>query len=159
MKKTKLILATLSFIFFAQTAIKAQSTQRITLQVNTSSISARTVNSAASFGQDTEEVSNEDFTVNVSIGDEVIWDGISTSSNKDEVLIISINHEGGARLFAKNVLRGEGGVVSDVVASSDGDKRIQAGDTEKYTIRFRVVRNGETLPGVFQIDPKLVVKQ
>lgn len=149
----QIILGACLFLTCVSTSAQENATIKITLNVNTADITRSTVNESADFGQAKDRISNEDFTVNVKIGNMVIWNGISTSSEDDIVEIVSINHEGGARLFDRNVLNGEDGIVAAVVSKG------KVGDNEKYTIKFRVYRNGQRLPGIFQIDPKLVVKQ
>lgn len=129
----------------------AQTTHRITLNVDTGEITKQTVNQHANFGQ-ADGVSNEDFTIEVNIGDYVEWVGVSSTSEDDEVEIVSINHQGGARVFAKNVLNGSNGIVVGKVTAG------RAGDSEKYTVKFRVTVNGQRMPGVFIIDPKIVIK-
>lgn len=130
----------------------AQQEITITLNVNTADITKRTADANSNFGQ-RSNISNKDYTTLVKIGDKVTWKGVSTSSSDDRVEIVSINHQGGARLFDKNVLKGSNGAVRAVV--SKGKK----GDSEKYNVKFHVYRNGQRLSGTFQIDPKLVVRQ
>ena len=154
MKYSILISAITYFFILSTHTSKAQETKTITLNVNTSEITRSTVNENANFGQ-SPRISNEDFTIEVSLDDVVVWKGLSTSSEDDRVEILSINHEGGVSLFnySRNILKGENGVVSAVVTKG------KAGDSDKYTIKFRVYRNGERLPGTFQIDPKIVIKR
>ena len=140
------------FVLFLTLSVSGQQTHTITLNVDTSKVTRTNTNSTCNFGQD-PSISNADYTIEVSIGDTVEWEGISTSSENDEIDIISINHEGGARLFNRNVLNGNGGIVSGIVSVG------RAGDSEKYTIKFRVYRNGRRLPGIFKIDPKLKVRE
>lgn len=129
----------------------AQTTHTITLNVDTGMITKQTVSSYANFGQ-SSGVSNEDFTTNVSLGDYVEWVGVSSRSESDEVEIVSINHEGGARVFAKNVINGSNGVVIARVSAG------KVGDYEKYTIKFHVYVNGVQKSGVFIIDPKIIIR-
>ncbi|MDP5093897.1 MAG: inclusion body family protein [Polaribacter sp.] len=140
------------FILLFAFSINAQTKHTITLNVDTSNITNGNISQTCDFGQD-EEISNENFTIQVSIGDIVEWVGVSTSSSEDTVEIISINHEGGARVFDRNILRDNNGVVTGVVSSG------RPGDYQKYNVKFRVYRNGSRLSGVFKIDPKIIIKQ
>ncbi len=130
----------------------SQRTITITLRVNTANITASTTDQNANFGQ-ARGVSNKNFTVYAKKGDVIRWVGVSTSSSKDRVEIVSINHEGGARVFGKNILNGSNGTVSGVITSSVN------GETEKYKVAFRVKNNGTARGGVYLIDPKIVIKQ
>lgn len=139
-------------LFLGNNALQAQEPVVITLNVNTAEITRSTINKNSNFGQD-PEISNEDFTVEVSLGETIVWQGVSTSSEDDVVQIISIQHESGTRLFNKNRINGSEGVARDKVVQGRG------GNVEKYSIIFRIIRNGSVVPGTFKIDPKLVVKQ
>lgn len=152
MKNSPFRILIICLLCFTAHLSQAQVRRTITLKVNTTEITRKSVNENCSFGQPSR-ISNEDYTIEVKLGDTVVWNGISTSSEDDRVEIVSINHEGGARLFNRNVLRGSRGVVSAEVATG------KSGDSEKYTIKFIVYRNGEKIPGTFKIDPKLTVKQ
>lgn len=138
-------------LLFVFNLIQAQETHTITLYVDTSDITKSNANSVSNFGQD-PSISNEDYTVDVNLGDQVIWQGVSSSSDNDVVEIVSINYEGGARVFDKNTIKGSDGTVSAVVSAG------KKGDEEKYTINFRVIRNGKRLSGTFKIDPKIRVR-
>ncbi|MGK0414054.1 MAG: hypothetical protein ACJA1B_002273 [Polaribacter sp.] len=129
----------------------AQTTHTITLNVNTGKITKRTVNQYSNFGQ-SSNVSNENYTTAVKLGDYVEWLGVSSTSEEDTVEIVSINHEGGARVFEKNVLKGSNGIVIAKVTAG------RVGDYEKYTIKFNVYVNGVKKPGILSIDPKITIK-
>lgn len=151
--KTKSIFKNGIFILFLFLFLNgySQITHRITLNVDTSQITKQTTNQYSNFGQP-QNISNKDYTIEVNVGDYVEWVGVSTTSEDDYVDIESINHEGGARVFGKNVLNGSDGVV--IAKVTEG----RAGDSEKYTIKFRVYVDGEAKPGIFMIDPKIVIK-
>jgi hypothetical protein len=129
-----------------------QNVHTITLQVDTDQIVKSNINAVCNFGQ-AQSISNEDFTLIVAQGDTVKWEGVSSSaSDMDEVEITGINHEGGARIFGKNKLNGDGGMVAGVVTHG------REGDEEKYKVSFKVYNNGVKRNGTFHIDPKLRVK-
>ncbi|MUP44661.1 hypothetical protein E0K83_02750 [Gramella sp. BOM4] len=153
--KTKFQLSILLVvILIASTTLNAQQTHVITLNVDTSEINNDNVNQVSNFGQPAD-VSNKEYTINVSLGDTVVWRGNSTFSEDDLVLVEAINHEGGARVFRQNTLRDDPdnpGVVVGVV--SEG----REGDEEKYKISFRVMNNGERRGGTYHIDPKIRIR-
>jgi len=127
----------------------------VTLYVNTSEINNQDVNASCDFGQDSG-ISNEEFTIEVNVGDTVTWQGVSSNApSTDVVNIVSINHEGGKNIFDQNVLRSNGQSperVSGVVKARTDD-----GKKYKYKISFTVMNNGEKRNGTFHIDPKIFV--
>ena len=151
-----ILITIILFSFSRQTF--AQDEYIITLYVNTGEITKPDINQYCNFGQE-DGVSNEEFLVEASIGDTIIWRGKSTSSEDDVVNITSINHRGGNNVFDKNVLRGDGNDPEEVMGvvehlSKKGNKK-----DYKYTIKFTVMNNGVKRNGTFQIDPKLRVVQ
>jgi hypothetical protein len=154
MKKIKqVLLFTSACMFFGLHTFIAQTTHVIELKVNTAKIRKSTVNKFSNFGQ-SSSISNENYTLDVALGDNIKWKGISTSSSLDEVIIHSINYEGGTKFFDKSRLKSRGG--SNVVARISKGKK---GQYEKYTVKFRVIRNGVKVPGIFKIDPKIRIRQ
>ena len=139
---------------FSSGQVLAQTEHVITLYVNTSDIQNPNLNDYCNFGQD-EGISNEDYTIEVSVGDTIVWVGQSNSNDNDQVLIESINHQGdqgGRDIFGQNVLRGENGEVRGTIQfSTEGQADY------KYMLSFRVLNNGEPRGGVFNIDPKIRV--
>ena len=129
-------------------------THYITLNVNTAVVNTQNASEVSNFGQG-EDISNEDFTISVRIGDTVIWRGFSNTSQNDVVNIVSINYEGGANIFDQNILRGNGDdpelVVGTVVSGN-------VGDTLKYKISFTVLNDGTRRQGTYHIDPKIRIK-
>ena len=152
--KTKSIFKKGIFILFLFLFLQgySQITHTITLNVDTGQITRATTNRYSNFGQPAS-ISNENFTIEVSVGDYVEWVGVSSTSEEDSVEILSINHEGGATLFGKNVINGANGIVIGKVTEGRG------GDYEKYTIKFKVFVNGEAKAGIFIIDPKITIKR
>lgn len=101
-------------------------------------------------------ISNEEFTIDVNLGDTVTWEGVSSNApSTDVVNIVSINHEGGKNVFDKNVLKGNGEtpekVTGTAITKTDG------GEKYKYKISFTVLNNGTKRNGMFHIDPKIAV--
>lgn len=140
------------------TIIKAQApeTHIVTLHVNTTDIKKPNVNDFANFGQ-SEDVSNENFTINVRKGDIIIWKGVSSSAPEtDLVSIKSINHEGGVNVFGQNVINGDGEMPAIVTATVILGN---PGDEDKYKLSFKVFVNGVQKNGTFHIDPKIIVNQ
>lgn len=127
----------------------------VTLYVDTARIDKQDVNASCNFGQD-PSIANEEFTIDVNVGDTVTWQGVSSNApSTDVVNIVSINHEGGKNVFDKNILTGNGQSperVTDTVRSkTDGDEKY------KYKISFTVTNNGSKRNGMFHIDPKIAV--
>jgi hypothetical protein len=137
----------------------------ITLYVKTAEINNTNINETANFGQ-VDSVSNKEYTTHVRKGDIVIWKGVSVSDPLDIVNISKINHQGGPRLFNKNLLQGNGpddtganevvvGVVTKGPEMKDGIKH----DNEQYVLHFKVKRNGEQQVQSYKIDPYIKVSQ
>ncbi|MBL7872306.1 MAG: hypothetical protein JNM78_11880 [Cyclobacteriaceae bacterium] len=150
--KAKSILLMVSALVAFNFLSYGQVTHTIILHVDTGVIQNSNVDQVCNFGQDAS-ISNRNYSIVVEVGDIVKWIGVSSSSpNTDQVEITSINHEGGARVFGKNVLNGTKGVVVGTV--TDGKK----GNEEKYKISFKVKNNGTNRNGTFSIDPKIIIK-
>jgi 7-keto-8-aminopelargonate synthetase-like enzyme len=133
--------------------VVAQTERVITLQVNTVEINSQNVNEQSTFGQ-AAEISNEEFTVEASVGDTIVWEGVS-SVNGDLVLIEAINHEGargGRDIFGQNRLPGENGIVRGTILNTTDE-----GADYKYKITFRIVSDNTNRQGVYHIDPKIRV--
>ncbi len=150
MKIFKPLLLSFIFTLFFSSLGYAQD-HIITLSVNTGEIVKPDVNDYCTFGQ-TDETSNEDFTIMVNNGDTIQWIGVSETSEDDFVEISSINYHGGKNILGPNVINGIDGVVNATVTNA------QQGDEEKYIVKFKVYNNGEKRNGSFQIDPKLKVR-
>ena len=128
----------------------AQETHTITLNVNTSTVDQYNTDETCNFGQESG-VSNKDFIIEVSVGDTIIWEGVSTSSDEVLVNITAINHEGGINIFNKIKLRGDGQypeiVIGTVIQGAPGDE-------DKYKISFKMSNRN----GTFHIDPVIRIK-
>ncbi|SDG64791.1 hypothetical protein [Psychroflexus sediminis] len=136
---------------FLTTTIFAQTTHTITLTCDTTNITRDNVNQVCSFGQQAN-VSNVDFTTYVNVGDVVVWEG-QASNAESSVELHSINYQGGQNVFDQNVINDVDGIVTGTVAQG------QPGDVEKYSLKFRVYRNGSQLPGIFEIDPRIRIQE
>ncbi len=127
----------------------------VTLYVNTAEIDKQDVNASCDFGQDSS-ISNEEFTIDVNVGDTVTWQGVSSNApSTDVVNIVSINHEGGKNVFDKNILKSNG--QSPERVSATVKSRTDDGREYKYKISFTVTNNGSKRNGMFHIDPKIFV--
>lgn len=146
-KKKYLILV---FGMFLTTIISAQTTHTIILKCDTPNITKNNVNDVCSFGQQSD-VSNVDFTTDVNLDDIVVWRGDASNPNSS-IELHSINYQGGKNVFNQNVLKDVNGIVTGKVVAG------LPGDVEKYTLKFRVYRNGRRLPGIFDIDPRIRIK-
>ena len=122
----------------------------INLEVDTENINADNVNEMATFGQPSE-TSNEDYTLDVKMGDIIIWKGSSTPSSGGLVRIELFKHEYGVELLGEGKIKeqnGTGVIVGRVQQGSPGD-------IEKYSIRFEVRKRGSQTWETYEIDPKL----
>jgi hypothetical protein len=130
-------------------------THVITLNVDTGKIDNRNVDNVSDFGQP-ENVPNQEFTIDVNVGDIVLWKGVSSNApDTDLVMIEAINHEGGVNVFDRNVLKDtpqNPGVVVGTI------KKGKSGDVEKYKISFKIFNAGVQRNGTFHIDPKIIVR-
>jgi hypothetical protein len=148
-------------LFFISSLSFAQQTHYVTLHVNTNVITSQNELEVCSFTSesaegDISEGDIENFTISVSAGDSIIWNGVSSyDSDNDIVNITSINYHGGDNVFDTNVLQGNGETPETVVGIVQPGTN---GLTEKYTIKFKVMNNGTSRGGTFQIDPKIRVK-
>lgn len=144
----------LTSIFLSNTAI-AQKIHTITLSVNTAEVESSNTSATCTFSQ-AEGITNEDFTLDVKVGDIIVWKGVSTNAPETDIVnITAINHEGGVNVFDKNTLRGnnqEPEVVTGVVVQG------APGDVEKYKISFKVFNNGSKRGGTYHIDPKIQIR-
>lgn len=125
----------------------------VTLYVNTAEIKKPNESAYCNFGQ-TGNVSNEEYTIAVNIGQTITWRGVSSNApDTDVVQITAINYMGGKNVFGSNVLnaaKGEGTVSGQVLYPTNGDNY-------KYKISFTVTTNGNKKGGTFSIDPKIEV--
>ena len=151
---SKILIVGLLLCFAFNTNLAAQETHVVTLFVNTTDIVKPNINDFANFGQ-AAGISNENFTINVRLGDIVIWKGVSTSAPETDIVnITAINHEGGVNVFGQNVLRGNSETPELVVGTVINGR---PGDEEKYKLSFKVFVNGSRKNGTFHIDPKIIV--
>lgn len=122
----------------------------ITLYVHTQTIDDKNVDASSNFDQP-KDISNENYTVDVNVGDTVVWDGTSLDSELDEVVITQIIYTGDYNIFGKQNMKGEGN--GEVTATVENTTK---GEMEIYTICFDVYNSGK-IRGSYSIDPKLQV--
>ena len=148
-------------LFFISSLSFAQQTHYVILHVNTNVINSQNELEVCSFTSESAEGNIaegdiENFTISVSAGDSIIWNGVSSSDpDNDIVNISSINYHGGDNVFDTNVLQGNGETPESVEGTV---QRGTNGLTEKYAIKFTVLDNGERRGGTYNIDPKIAVK-
>ncbi len=146
-------------VFSCSNLLFSQETHWITLNVETGSVVKQNVNDYCNFGQE-GDTPNEEYTIEVNLGDTIIWQGISSDAPETDIVnITSINHHGGTNIFGTNILRGNGEspeqVQGNVLKSTvGGNKKVY-----KYVIKFTVYNDGKKRNGTFQIDPKIKVNQ
>jgi autotransporter translocation and assembly factor TamB len=127
----------------------------VTLYVNTAQIDNRNVNASCNFGQ-AQGISNEEFTIDVNVGDNITWQGVSANApSTDIVNIVSINHEGGKNVFGENILKGNDQNPQKVTGTAL--YKTDEGKKYKYKISFTVMNGTKKRNGMFHIDPKIEV--
>lgn len=153
MKKIKLsfFLITITLLLIANNAI-AQETIYVTLNVNTTEVKTDGTHNYCHFDGQSESMDTRDFTINANVGDTIIWEAVSSSSDSDEVKITAIDYEGGTNVFSSNKMRGENGVVTGKITKNTVGK-----EAYKYTVSFKIMTNGQLRPGTFLVDPKIKV--
>jgi len=157
MKNTKksLLLVVLFSLSFSTISF-CQEDVVITLYVNTAEITNQNEYQVSYFDGQEEGSDTRDYTVFVSPGDRIIWQGVSINNPETDVVNIkSINYQGGKNVFNRNVLNGDGDPKQVIGIVQEGTE----GFEEKYKIAFTVYNNGRRRQGTFLIDPKIKVKQ
>lgn len=146
-----LLLAAIVIFAFSNTTI-AQETIYITLNVDTAEVKTDGAHNYCYFEGQSESMDTRDYTVNANIGDIIVWNAVSSTSERDEVKITAINYEGGTNVFNANKMNGQNGVVRGTISKSTAGKQ-----DYKYNVSFKVVKNGSLQPGTFVVDPKIKV--
>ncbi|WP_224491181.1 hypothetical protein [Robertkochia flava] len=145
--------------FFMSAFVHAQETHVVTLYVDTEQISTNIpdpeLGSVCNFGQE-EGVSNEAYSITVNLEDIVQWKGVAMNGS-DIVNIEQILYVRGPNPFPDNRRElpgtGEGAkTVTVQVTQSTGEASC------KYLLKFTVIRNGEPLNRMFNIDPDIRVR-
>ena len=158
MKSTKkaLILIALILLFLSNISF-AQEEHVITLYVNTAEITNQNEYQVSYFDGQEEGTDTRNYTIYVSPGDRIIWQGVSLNAPETDVVNIkSINYEGGKNVFGRNVLNADSESPEQVIGVVQGGTE---GFEEKYKIAFTVYNNGVKRQGTFLIDPKIKVRQ
>ena len=153
MKKITQSLLLIAFILlsFSNTSF-AQETIYVTLNVDTDEVKTEGTHTYCSFEGQSKSMDTREYTVNANVGDVIVWNAVSSSSERDEVKITAINYEGGTKVFSSDRMSGQDGVVSGTINKSTAGKA-----DYKYTVSFKIMSNGNLRPGTFHIDPKIKV--
>ena len=134
----------------------AQTTHTIVLQVNTAALNGPDASAQSVFVGQPENSDSKDYTIYVDPGDTIVWQAQSSSNpGVHGVLVRTINHQGGDNVFGQNVLRDteeNPGIVQGVVI--EGTR----GFEQKYMLMFQVSGDGRPGNRVYQIDPKIRVR-
>jgi hypothetical protein len=163
MKTSNLVFRVLLIaLFFNSLTAFAQDTYYVTIHVETDNISNHNKLEVCYFtsespnGQITTSTGNiENFNIEVNPGDIIIWRGLSSNNpDTDSIDVRSINHHGGANVFDRNILNGNGQTPEVVIGIIEPNTN---GQVEKYAIRITVYNNGSKR-GTYRIDPKITVK-
>jgi hypothetical protein len=130
-----------------------QATHKITLHVDTGTLNNNQTAAASSYftvGPETEVLDNssaENFTILVDVGDNIVWNGTSTSGSV-AVKIKKIKYKKGARIFSSDEIDGEANVEAGVIRGSTANGYV-------YTLQFQVGESNR----VYTIDPIIKTKQ
>jgi hypothetical protein len=146
-------LLTLIFVVLLCSGIYGQVSHYVTLNVNTDELRNNQNAAAVSYftvDEATEVINNDspvNFTILVDVGDNVVWNGVSTSSSNEAVEIKKIKYKRGPRIFSNDDMDGEVS-VSAIIIRGTGDEGYV------YTIQFRVGDSNR----VYTIDPIIKTK-
>lgn len=126
----------------------------IILFVDTANITKDNVEECCSFYQDNMGSPTNEYSTSVDAGENITWLGLSTANANDVVNITKIEYEGGADLFGRAKLNGDGGYPENVIGTIINTPKGE----ETYTITFTVHQgnNGGKRNGKFRLDPKLI---
>lgn len=144
-------LLTFTLLLFCNTLI-AQETIYVTLNVDTAQVKTQDTQNYCSFKGQSDSVKTLDFTIDAKVGDTIIWNGVSSTSDNELVKIIAVNLDGGTNVFSDDKMRGENGVVTGKIRKNTSGK-----EAYKYTVSFKVLNGGKLKPGTFQISSKIKV--
>lgn len=147
--------------FFFTMGLYAQQTNTVTLYVDTEAIQTNIpdpeLGGVCDFGQG-PSISNEEYSISVSLNDVVQWVGVAKNGT-DIVNIEQIRYVRGPNPFpnSRRELSGTGDAgggktVSVQVTQSTGNEGC------KYLLKFTVIRQGQPLNRMFNIDPDLRVR-
>ncbi len=143
-----LVSATLCF-----TGVYGQNTHYVTLNVDTDALKNNQNAGAVSYftTDDATEVLNNDspetFTILVDVGDNIVWDGVSTAPSNEAIRIKKIKYKRGPRIFSNDDIDGEVSVAAGIIRGTGPDGYV-------YTIQFQVGDKNR----VFTIDPVIKTK-
>ncbi|CAL65010.1 hypothetical protein [Christiangramia forsetii] len=148
------IKATIVLLFIGALLFSAdshsQNQKMIKLEVDTENINENNVDSTATFGQP-PETKNKDFTLDVKMGDIIIWQGNSTPGSGGLVRIKLFKHDNGIKLLGTGRISEQNGTGVIVGRVQNGEP----GNEEKYTLNFEVRKRGSRTWTSYSIDPKL----
>ena len=153
-KQIKRFFSPLSMVLlFSGMMASGQATHMITLNVDTGALNQSQNAAATSYftvGPDTEVLDNstpENFTILVDVGDNIVWEGASTSG-PEAVKIKKIKYKRGARIFSSDEIDGEANVEAIIIRGSTDNGYV-------YTIQFQIGESNR----VYTIDPVIKTKQ
>ena len=153
-KQQKQFLSHLVLVFIFSCGMAAgQATHKITLHVDTGALYNNQNAAATSYftaGPETEVLDNsaaENFTILVDVGDNIVWNGVSTSGSV-AVKIKKIKYKRGARIFSSDEVDGEANVEAIIIRGSTANGYV-------YTLQFQVGESNR----VYSIDPIIKTKQ
>ncbi len=141
-----------------QDAAVVSQIKTVILVVNTSELPATgpvDLNLYCSFSGQTAGSNLIEFLTEVNKGDQIVWLGIpgDSSNQNDEVLITKVKHENQKQVLTKTQIIGKHGNVLGKVRNED----VQSGDIDKYSLHFKIKKEGGNPGRTYIIDPKLKV--
>jgi hypothetical protein len=162
MKSIKNQILTLSLIFFVLKIGYTQDTVTVKLLVDTVNFNADNLSTSCSFeaewsnsGQVVSSNGNlEDFTIEVNVGDIIVWEAISSTSETDIIDVKRIARANNSRIFNNDNNNGQIRGNSNKETVEDQVLFDTTGKPDyKYNIFFKINRSGPT----HKIDPKIRV--
>ncbi len=125
----------------------------IQLIVNVDDIEPGNLETTCEFEGQPQGVSLEDFTNEVANGDIVKWTIKVSDGSAGNAKLEKFKHETGKKLFLKDSIPASLGRIRAKV--EDGSP----GDEEKYSLEFRIKKQGTSDWIYYQIDPKLLINR
>ncbi|MBT8182590.1 MAG: hypothetical protein KJO53_13490 [Eudoraea sp.] len=163
MKIKNSIIIAFAIFLYCNSAVYAQGTNIVTLNVNTEVINDDNVLDECFFSWEDPDgniVTSgtgpelEDWLITIGLDSEIEWQGISSSEDNKIVNIIQIKRQSGTRIFDGKTLKGDRDSNGEKVRGKPMKKTNNTDGDYKYNIKFKV----KDVRGTFNIDPKIKVE-
>ena len=146
----KITLSVFCMILISANSYAQDQKLEIILTVDVDDIAPGNLDRTCNFGQ-SKDISNEDFTTVVEIGDEVKWKIRVADSSKGAAKLIKYKHETGPKFFKKDSISARNNRIKGTIEEGAGVD----GEIEKYTLEFKIKKSGTNEWINYAIDPKL----